>query len=539
MAIDGMSRTLSILAGVAVFALGGLLALYGLFALVYRGTLERGNEDHASYAVPLDFVVREDLAPSRLVPPLEAAPLSAYRRVAPGVEVEPVIRQTGSVGAFGGPNRFTLLGLGPTAFSHLRGWRDDFSDRPLAELAADIRPQGDVSLRGPRIPPTATALVIPASVVGGDVSLQAEVLTPDGRFLHLDLGVTQGRRARELTAPVPPERRGGKVVALSIGRALAVEEHASEFTRVDGVLRLGPLSAETPGGRTEILSTYAGWVGINGATPVGDSAIRYLVNEAAERRFQPRQPTQDRAVPVIASPRLAAAAGADGLLPLRLPGGVLRTRVVGVARHFPTLSGDFAVADRRLVFTAANANKPGTVVTNEVWIGAPNGAAGETAARALHRPPFDVLAVSSRRELADELAADPLSRGAIAVLAGAAIGSVLLALVGLLLLLAADVRDERRELLDLEAQGAGPSTLRRHLRLRGGLVAALGLLGGLGAAAALAALVVSVVTVTANVSGAEPPLVLHANALLVAGACLAYVAIATALVVGTTRGVAR
>jgi hypothetical protein len=511
----------------------------GLFALVYRGTLERGNDDHASYAVPLDFVAREDLAPSRLVPPLEAAPLSAYRRVAPGAEVEAVIRQTGSVGAFGGPNRFTLLGLAPTAFSHLHGWREDFSGRPLGDLAADIRPEGDVSLRGPRIPTDATALVLPASVVGGDVSLQAEVLTPDGRFAHLDLGVTHGRRARELSAPLAPETRGGKVVALTIGRALAVEEHASEFTRVDGVLRLGPLTVNTPRGRTAILSTYAGWMGVNGASPIGDSAVRYLVNEAAERRFQPWQPTQGRAVPVIASPRLAAAAGEDGILPLRLPGGVLRTRVVAVARHFPTLSGDFAVADRRLVFTAANANKPGTVVTNEVWIGVAGDAAADTAARALRRPPFDVLAVSSRRELADELAADPLSRGAIAVLAGAATGSVLLALVGLLLLLAADVRDERRELLDLEAQGAGPATLRRHLRLRGGLVAALGLVGGLGAAAALAALVVSVVTVTANVSGAEPPLVLHVNALLVVSACLVYVAIAAALVVGTTRRIAR
>jgi hypothetical protein len=525
-------------AAVAVTFLVASIGL-GLFALVYRGTLERGNADHASYAVPLDFLVREDLSPSRLVAPLEAAPLSAYRRLGSGVEVDAVIRQTGSVGAFGGPNRFTLLGLPPSAFASMHGWRTDFADRPLSELAAEVRPEGDVALKGPEIPPDATALVLPVSVAGGDVSLQADVLTPRGRFLHVDLGVTKGRRERELRADLAPAGRGGRVVALSIGRALAVEEHASEFTRVDGVLRLGPLAAITRGGRTPLLSGYAGWVGVNGATPVGDSAVRYLVNEAAERRFQPPQPTDDRAVPVIASPRLAAAAGANGILPLRLPGGVLRARVVAVASQFPTLEGDFAVADRGFAFSAVNANKPGSAVTNELWIGAPDEGTAEAVGRALRRPPFDVLALSSRRALADELAGDPLARGALGVLAGAAIGSVLLALLGLLLLLASDVRDERGELLDLEAQGAGPATLRRHLRLRGGLVAALGLAGGLGAAAALAALVVGVVTVTANAAVGEPPLVLDLDGGLVAAACAGYALLAALLAWATTRTVAR
>jgi hypothetical protein len=278
---------------------------------------------------------------------------------------------------------------------------------------------------------------------------------------------------------------------------------------------------------------------VNGATPVGDSAVRYLVNEAAERRFQPRQPTDGESVPVIASPRLAAAADADGVLPLRVPGGVLRAKVVAVARHFPTVEGDFAVADRRLVFTALNAAKPGAATVNEIWIGTSDGRTADTVARELRRPPFDVLAVSSRRALGADLAGDPLSRGALIVLAGAALGSVLLALLGLLLLLAADVRDERGELLDLEAQGAGPQVLRRHLRLRGGLVAALGLAGGLGAAVALAALVVSVVTVTATAADGGPPLVLHLDARLLLVACAGYVAAALVLVWAATRRVAR
>jgi hypothetical protein len=525
-------------AAVAVTFLVASVGL-GLFALLYRSTLERGVDDQAAYAAPLDFTVREDLAPSRLVLPLDAAPLSSYQSLGDGVNVVPLIRQTGSVGAFGGPNTFTLLGLPPEAFPTLRGWRGDFSSTPLPELARRIRPAHPETMRGPEIPGDATGLVLPASVVGGDISLVAEVLTPTGRFLHLDLGLTHGLQVRELRVALPGAARGGKVVALGIGRALAVEEHASEFTRVDGILRLGRLAARTPAGLTPLLSDYAGWVGVNGATPIGDSAVRYLVNEAAERRFQPRQPTDGAAVPVIVSPRLAAAAGADEVLPLRVPGGVLRTKVVGIARRFPSVRGDFAVADRSLAFVAVNAVKPGAAGVNEIWIGTPSDESARAVGEKLRRPPFDVLAVSSRRAIAHELSSDPLSHGALVVLAGAAIGSVLLALLGLLLLLAADVRDEQGELLDLEAQGAGPSTLRRHLRLRGALVAGLGLLGGLGAAAALAALVVGLVTVTANATAAEPPLLLHVDPALLALACAAYVAGAGLLVWGATRRVAR
>jgi hypothetical protein len=523
--------------GRAAVSVTFLVASVGLalFALVYRSTLEGANRDQAAYVVPLDFVVREDLAPSKLVPPLEAAPLGRYESLAPGTRAVPVLRQTGSVGAFGGSNRFTLLGLPSESLPSLRGWRDDFAEPPRTELAGRIRPEGDVSLQGPELPSDATALVLPVSVIGGDVSLSADVVTRAGRFLHLDLGVTDGRPRHDLRASLPEEAPGGRVIALALGRAAAVEGHAPEFTRVDGVLRLGPLAAETPQGRVPLLDDFRDWVGVNGATPVGDSVVRYLVNDAAERRFQAPQPTDGSAVPVIASPALANAVGTDGLLPLRVPGGVLRARVVAVAQHFPTLEGDFVVGDRRSLFTALNSVKPGAATVNEVWIGVPDDATARAVAGELARPPFDVVAVSSRRAIGQDLADNPLARGALAILAAAAIGSIGLALLGLLLLLAADIHDERGELTDLEAQGAGPALLRRHLRLRGALVAGLGLIGGLAAAALLAALVVGVVTVTAASERAEPPLVLGVDLPLILTACLAFAAAAALLIWAATR----
>ena len=84
------------------------------------------------------------------------------------------------------------------------------------------------------------------------------------------------------------------------------------------------------------------------------------------------------------------------------------------------------------------------------------------------------------------LRADPLARGALATLAATAALALALALVGLLLGVAGDRRDERGELFDLEAQGAAPATLRRHLRLRALLVAVFGLAGGIATGAILA-----------------------------------------------------
>src|SRR5439155_8638496 len=53
-----------------------------LFAAAYRATLARGASDQAGFAVPLDYTVDEG---SRLVLPLDAAPLSAYPGQAHGV----------------------------------------------------------------------------------------------------------------------------------------------------------------------------------------------------------------------------------------------------------------------------------------------------------------------------------------------------------------------------------------------------------------------------------------------------------------------
>ena len=133
-------------AAVAVTFLVASLGL-GLFAIVYRSTLDDGLSEQAAYAVPQDFTVREDLSPTGLVAPLEAAPLSSYEAL--GAEVTPVLRRTASAG---GPDQLTLLGVPAGAIADLDGWQDRFSSLSRSELIERIEPSPPPVLRGAPLP---------------------------------------------------------------------------------------------------------------------------------------------------------------------------------------------------------------------------------------------------------------------------------------------------------------------------------------------------------------------------------------------------
>ena len=171
---------------------------------------------------------------------------------------------------------------------------------------------------------------------------------------------------------------------------------------------------------------------------------------------------------------------------------------------------------------------------NEVWLGVSE--QREAAVRAaLGRPPFRALETVSRRELEADASRDPLAHGTLLALVGAALVALALAVTGLSLAVLADLRDERGELLDLEAEGAAPGLLRRVVRLRALVVAAFGLLGGLVPGAARAGHGPAVGSGPARARAPAPPLELSLDPLAIAVAALAYVVLAAGLVVLATR----
>ena len=104
-----------------------------------------------------------------------------------------------------------------------------------------------------------------------------------------------------------------------------------------------------------------------------------------------------------------------------------------------------------------------------------------------------MLDVQSRLALEEDARRDPIAHGTLLALIVAALVALGLALAGILLTVLGDLRDERGELFDLEAQGASPGLLRRLVRLRALTITVAGLLAGAVAGSALAAVVTDLV----------------------------------------------
>jgi hypothetical protein len=490
-------------AGLAVACLTVTLGM-AVFALTYRSTLAANQRDAAAYVAPLDYVVSPDPTRGRFV--------GRTADLAPryGSDAVGVIRRDGEAPTLNRSSELTVLGAPRDAFERMR-WRDDYSSRSPEELGRAIAQQ-EVGLRGTPIPPEATELVLPRSLRGDPIRISAQARRPDGGFAVLDLIGATGSRA--VSARIPTAVRGGTLVGLTLGFP-PIEEftaaHRATGTRAaPDVFLLGTLTVaqprvRTPGGNQQLPVDYGEWVTSEGEAAGGSRRqlrLRYVLSQERTFRIRSRQPTDDRPVPVVASASIAAAAGSERVLPVRIGGALLDVEIVATAKRFPTLSGDFLIADREAVATAANSAAPGAAVADEVWL---SGEPGEEAALQ-DRAPFPVR-VASRAAMEESLRADPVSRAASIALLAATLLAAALALVGLLLALAVDVRDDAAELFDLESLGFAPDRLARHLWLRSAIVLAAGIAAGLVIGALASLLITDVVAVTANATPAEPPLV--------------------------------
>lgn len=517
--------------GRAAIAVAFLVVSLGLalFAAAYRATLERGQRDQAAFAVPADAIVGEDL--TKLVPVLRAASLDRLRRIAPGVRVLPALRKDVDVrGVQTAQGGVTLLAIPADGLPSLRWRRDDVSRSPRA-LAHRLAPQRDVRLRGVAIPSDARELVLPLHVHGDPLAVRAVVITPFGNAVGLPLGTTPGR----LAARVPADARGGLLVGLTFALANTglhgvPNGGANATPAAQGTIVLHEPRVD---GRPLPLDMSA-WTGSGGIEQLGGARLRYVVTGEAEARFRARQATDGGPIPIVATRGLAAAAGPGGVLPLQIAGGAIDGRIVAIARRIPTVDGEAVLADQPTVTAALDATVPGAGVVDEVWLKAPHSSQRALAA-ALRRPPFDVLQVTTRAAVLHSLTTDPLARGTLVTLGAAALAALALALVGLSLVVVSDLRDERGELFDLEAQGAAPSELRKHLRVRSALVGTVGALAGMATGAILAELIVALVTLTAGAGTPQPPLRLGLDwPLALLG--LAAFSVCSTLIVGIATG---
>ena len=520
--------------GSAAIAIAFLTVSLGLalFAETYRSTLSRGQSDQAAFAVPADAILQEDLR--NLVTPLEAGTVDEYEQ-ASGGQATSVFRLPANVSRLSGGGGVTVLGLPPATIASVGGWRDDFASRSPQELAALVDPGRPTALQGPKLPEDATELRLPTSVEGTPVGLAITVQTPEGRFTQIDLGGLERDKPDVLRAPIPPEARGGTIVGMTFSPPLRIEETgATAGQGVQGVLHAGQLLAV---GETATRIAWDDWIptspGISAVVAGPETDFHFALTNRVVSRFRPEQASDSGPIPVLATPRLAAAADAQGRLPVDVGRANLVVQVVGTVERFPSVDGEALVGDRDLLVTASNASTPGSADANEIWL---DGIERQAFAGARAEAPFDALAITTHAGVESRLRADPLARAALLTLACAALVALGLALVGLLLGVVTDLRDEGGELFDLEAQGASPATLCAQVRLRAGIVAVVGLVGGIVTGAILGLLVVSLVRLTANAARPEPPLLVTVDWPVVVLAIVAYAVVAALLVgIATAR----
>jgi hypothetical protein len=463
--------------GHAAVAATFLVASLGLalFAVGYRSTLEQGQRDEAAFAVPADYVLTEDF--NQLVP----VPHGAQHLRRPST---PVVRLSGNVpsgAAFG------FLALPRRAIATVGGWRGDFGSRSRPELAAAVSPSV-TPLETVALPP-GRQLTLPATGAGDDIGVRAFFRSPLGDYVAVGLGHTRAGHRVMLHGRVPFRHATLAQIRFDILNSGRLSANAGIGIQpsAKGTVSFGTLRVN---GKAVPLPDWTGHGGISGRP----GKLGYVLTEDVEPIYRPAQVTDGRPLPVIVTPHVAEAAGPNGVIPLAIEGEQIAARVVGVVDRFPSIQGDAVVAELSQAATRLDTRSPGLGTPDELWL------SGSTP------PRTPELAVASRADTLARLEADPLARGALLTLAGTAAVALLLALVGLVLSVVGDVRDERGELFDLEAQGAAPSTIRTHLRLRAALVAAFGVAGGLALGTILSTLVISLVSVTASAAEPEPPL---------------------------------
>jgi hypothetical protein len=509
-------------AGVAAAFLALAVGL-AVLAVAYRSTLQTGEHDQAAYAVPADVVVREDLR--ALVPVTRAAPLSRYGAI-PGVEAAyPVLRSSASAGPAASVSGVTVLGVPGPAIRAMPLWRGDWGTSK-AGLAEAVAPSGSTSLRGIRLGGATMRL----AVGPGLVSYRATIEQPDGSFRLVDLGRATGDRPTVLSVTLPAEARGGRLVSFTLVPPRIIERGSDEGVALRGTTTVRLLGA-----------SLAGWLGDGGVTVSGAAAepgslrVAYALTPERFGRVRARQPADDAPPRAAVTPALAQLAGGIGRdLPLRIGGDPVNVRVAAVVDRIPGTTGDAVLTDLSAITNAVDTVAPGGAGVSELWLEVAPAAQSRVDA-SLSRRPFAVLEKQSRAALEADARRDPLGHGTLLALAASALAALVLAAAGLVLAIRADLRDDRGELTDLEAQGATPGVLRRVVAARAALVGVVG--AGVGALAgiALAYLVTRVVSVTARADAPEPPLATTVDPLTLALGTAAFAAAAVALVVWTTR----
>jgi hypothetical protein len=495
-------------------------------------TSQRSIVDQADFAVGADL---------RLVEANGFAPTERTDEVAalPGVEsVAPVSRMLLRLGPESVAT--TMLGIDPDRGADVVRYRDDLWDGTdsLVDLAAArphlptvALPDGSTRLAATvdfdveevqiyRGPPGAGELETFRPVV--TFAVTAIALASDGGLVRVPLGsISSAEEARRVEAALPA-RRGLSLIGFSMAVSGFIVPTID--WRIDNVQTSDAAGAWT----SADLRPVGNWAVIDQAGGVAE-LVRVAAGEP-DSLVGERRPDDSRSLSfsvvsydtVDTVPVLVTAAVLDALrvevgelAPVKVRGVELNLQVVGTIDAVPGTSRSPAavIADLPTLSLALGRARPTAVPVTEHWVAVAEDPA-QVAAEAERLPGVRVLDPAGQAEAAGR---EPYGIGGRSALFAAALGALLLAMIGIGVDIRATARRRVGEFAVLQTMGAGSRLLSRAVLAEQGFLAGLGVLVGLAVGIGVAATLAPLLILTPSADRPEPEALLSVPWLPVLG----------------------
>ncbi|MEU7844217.1 ABC transporter permease [Micromonospora sp. NPDC049114] len=488
-------------------AVGGSTLAWSLVS-----TGERSQVEQAGHTVGADLRVTERAGSA---PPSRAGQLAAL----PGVHrAVPAWRDEVRVGR--GDLPVTVIGFDPASAAGVVRLADRLSDEPVSTqyqrmVAARGNPAGVELPVGTRAITGTARTPVGQAVRPQQIAVALLVTSSDGLAFRLPaVSATSDGRPAPFTVQLPDvgparlrlagfEADGGAAA----GNSYQLQVEWLTLVGADGTTRPAELTGQwnTTTGRQD--GNQAPAVARSTATGV---AASFPVEVIPGGQFAYQPPTRFAIVPAgdIAPVPVLMTAGVRDALSLRtgdtftltLSGASVPARLLGELDSVPTTTGEGVLLD---LPTAVDAliRSGGTIrPVPEWWIGADDPAA---AARATGE--LTGVTVLDRRAVIEAAADDPYWRGSRTGMLAAALGAVLLALVGLMVDVWATARRRLGEFAVLHTLGATPRLLARALLAEQTFLAGIGVGVGLLLGATVGATMAPLVILTPAAGRPVPP----------------------------------
>ena len=535
----------------------------GSFAASYATTTDRSYSDRAAFETGADLRAS---APGNVLLPTPAQALDKRLAAVPGIlrasgvtRARAGIVSSGSIG-----QSYQVVGVDPTAMHQMLWWRDDFADKPLAELLS--------ALVAPSVTPGRPLPGSPAALniwVRGDqtlssLTLWARLRDSEGRFATVELGEADTKGVwRELSAPViggfhadlvppitlvsilmtePPNRFNSNYTPLlvdditvtDLNRTIAVVE---DFERT---LRWSAFQSRSAGQDTITVSRDVA----HGGGAAGKFGFRPGASGAGGDARGIYSSEQSLPLAAVASDSFLAATG--------MRPGSTTTLLIGRSTMVPvTIAGTF-----RLFSTVPSSDGPAVILNRDqlttwaettAFMDAPDlvpietmisltpGADEKAVTEALKDPAFGFGRATSRAERLDSNRRNPLiAAGGSGILFISFAAVLMLVGAALLVTLLTSVSRRRVEFAVVRSMGASRGQIFRMLALEYSIVAVAGSAAGAVLGLAVGRQMLSFLDVTETGATVEPQFILQTQWALVGGAIgVVLVVFAAALVVAT------